>query len=86
MTEIQAVSKDTLIVSFNNEQIEISTGESIIFTENFEIYTTGDTLTVEPEMKENTYMLRLWSEKHSVKFIPLVKIIELYKNNVIKFP
>lgn len=85
MTDIQAVSKDTILVSFNDEQLEISTGDTIIFTENFEIYTPNDTLTVEPEMKENTYMLRLWSEKYSVKFISLVKICELYENNIITF-
>lgn len=84
MTNIQAISKDILEVYYNNTIFRLETGDKIQFMKSYEIYDKGDCVTVSPEIKDNTYMLKLWSEEYSVKLIDEDSIYTLISDGIVQ--
>lgn len=70
MTNIQALSKDTIKVETGGVEVEISTGDKLVFQRNFGMYDEGEKVVVEPEIgPDENYVLKSWSETMSVHYI-----------------
>lgn len=84
MPKVQAISKDEVKVLLDDGWIRLKSGDSITFKQDFKMYKKGDTVKIEPEKKSDMYVLRIWSANHSIRFIPISKIAELYTQNKIQ--
>lgn len=70
MSNVQALSKDTIRVEIAGKEIEISTGNKLIFQKDFGMYDEGERIVVEPEVgPDENYVLKSWSETMSVHYI-----------------
>lgn len=86
MTKIEALSKDTLRIYLDNQTVEVSTGDRLVFQKDCRFYEDGDYIVVEPErsQEKNEYLLKAWSETMSVHYIGEPLIIKLFEDNIVE--
>lgn len=85
MTNIQALSKDTIKVETGGVEVEISTGDKLIFQRNFGVYDEGQKFVVEPEIdSDGNYFLKSWSETMSVHYIGEDLIKDIVSKGVVE--
>jgi hypothetical protein len=83
MTDIQALSKNTLQVQFDDKNTTISTGDKLIFTSDFGRYEEGEEIVVEPQIGPNgEYVLKSWSETMALHYIGESLICEIISNDI----
>jgi hypothetical protein len=85
MTNIQALSKDTIKVETGGVEVEISIGDKLVFQRNFGVYDEGQKVVVEPEISpDGNYVLKSWSETMSVHYIGEDLIKDIVSRDVVE--
>ena len=69
MSCIQALSSETIRVQSKQQDTEISYQDEVIFLEDYGMFEEGTILTVDPEYDGEKYLLKVWSQEHSMKYL-----------------